>query len=121
MCVTCVDGWNGMCELGRSAPNPVLSTLRYFRDESVAHVEQEKCVAGVCPALTEFVIQEDACIGCQFCMRHCPADAISGEKKQPHVIDVDKCVSCGVCRDVCPEDAVKAEQKENDGSYNRRN
>jgi len=110
-----------LCELGRSAPNPVLSTLRYFRDEWVAHIEQKKCVAGVCPALTEFVIQEDACIGCQLCMKHCPADAISGEKKQPHIIDADKCVSCGVCRDVCPTDAVKAEQKENDASYNRRN
>jgi len=110
-----------LCELGRSAPNSVLSTLRYFRDEWVAHIEQKKCVAGVCPALTKFVIQEDACIGCQLCMRHCPADAISGEKKQPHVIDADKCVSCGVCRDVCPEDAVKAQQKENDASYSRRN
>jgi NADH-quinone oxidoreductase subunit F len=95
-----------LCGLGQTAPNPVLSTLRYFRDEYVAHIEDKKCPAGVCRALIEYTILEDACTGCGLCRRKCPQEAISGEKKKPHVIDQEKCIKCGVCFDVCKFDAV---------------
>jgi NADH-quinone oxidoreductase subunit F len=95
-----------LCGLGQTAPNPVLSTLRYFRDEYVAHIEDKKCPAGVCRALIEYTILEDACTGCGLCRRKCPQEAISGEKKKPHVIDQEKCIRCGVCFDVCKFDAV---------------
>jgi NADH:ubiquinone oxidoreductase subunit F (NADH-binding)/(2Fe-2S) ferredoxin/NAD-dependent dihydropyrimidine dehydrogenase PreA subunit len=95
-----------LCGLGKSAPNPVLSTLRYFRDEYVAHIEDKRCPAGVCKALIQYTILEDACTGCGVCLRRCPQDAISGEKKQLHVIDQDLCIKCGICRDVCKFDAV---------------
>jgi NADH-quinone oxidoreductase subunit F len=95
-----------LCGLGQTAPNPVLSTLRYFRDEYVAHIEDKKCPAGVCRALIEYTILEDACTGCGLCRRKCPQAAISGEKKKPHVIDQEKCIRCGVCFDVCKFDAV---------------
>jgi len=95
-----------LCGLGQTAPNPVLSTLRYFRDEYVAHIEDKKCPAGVCRALIEYTILEDACTGCGLCRRKCPQEAISGEKKKLHVIDQEKCIKCGVCFDVCKFDAV---------------
>jgi NADH:ubiquinone oxidoreductase subunit F (NADH-binding) len=95
-----------MCGLGKTAPNPVLSTLRYFRDEYVAHIVDHKCPAGVCKALIEYYIIEDACTGCGLCRRKCPQEAISGEKKEPHVIDPELCIKCGVCYDVCRFDAV---------------
>ena len=96
-----------LCGLGQTAPNPVLSTLQYFRDEYVAHVRDKKCPAGVCPELTEYAILADKCVGCGACLRRCPTGAISGEKKQPHVIDNSKCVRCGVCADACKFDAVE--------------
>ena len=95
-----------LCGLGKSAPNPVLSTLRYFRDEYVAHIEEHKCPAGVCKALIEYYIDVDKCTGCGLCRRKCPQEAISGEKKKAHVIDSELCIRCGICHDVCRFDAV---------------
>ena len=95
-----------LCGLGKSAPNPVLSTLRYFRDEYEAHIVDHKCPAGVCRALIEYYIIEDLCTGCGLCRRKCPQEAISGEKKEPHVIDLELCIKCGICHDVCRFDAV---------------
>ena len=94
-----------LCGLGKTAPNPVLSTLRYFHDEYVAHIQDKRCPAGVCKALIEYYIT-DACTGCTLCARKCPQGAISGEKKQLHVIDQALCIKCGVCFDVCKFDAV---------------
>ena len=97
---------SSLCGLGKSAPNPVLSTLRYFRDEYEAHIEDHKCPAGVCKALIEYYIIADKCTGCGLCCRKCPQEAISGEKKEPHVIDLALCIKCGICHDVCKFDAV---------------
>ena len=97
---------SALCGLGQTAPNPILSTLRYFRDEYVAHVVDKKCPAGVCKALISFKIDPDKCIGCTKCARNCPVGAISGAVKQVHVIDSTKCVKCGVCVDNCPKDAI---------------
>ncbi len=96
-----------LCELGKSAPNPVLSTLRYFRSEYEAHIADRACPAGVCRELTAFEIVEDACDGCHLCSKACPVDAIAGEVKELHVIDHEICISCGACLDVCPTDAVR--------------
>ena len=95
-----------LCGLGKSAPNPILSTLTYFEAEYRAHIEDRACPAGVCRALTTFTIDGELCNGCRACQKACPVDAIEGEKKQPHVIDVELCTSCGVCRSVCRNDAV---------------
>jgi NADH:ubiquinone oxidoreductase subunit F (NADH-binding)/(2Fe-2S) ferredoxin/NAD-dependent dihydropyrimidine dehydrogenase PreA subunit len=95
-----------LCALGGSAPNPVLSTLRYFRDEYEAHVKDKQCPAGVCKALITYSIDPDKCTGCLLCLRNCPQDAISGEKKKPHKIQADLCIKCGICRDICTYDAV---------------
>jgi NADP-reducing hydrogenase subunit HndC len=95
-----------LCGLGTTAPNPVLSTLRYFRDEYEAHIRDKRCPAGVCKALIEYSIVEDRCTGCMLCSKNCPEGAISGEKKKPHVIDQSKCIKCGVCYEVCRFDAV---------------
>ena len=95
-----------LCQLGKTAPNPVLSTLRYFRDEYAAHIDDHKCPAGVCKALIEYYIVEDKCTGCGLCRHRCPQEAIDGEKKELHVIDQALCIKCGVCRDVCKFEAV---------------
>ena len=97
---------NSLCGLGQSAPNPVLSTLKYFRDEYVAHIVDKKCPAGVCKALLNFVIDREKCKGCTLCARACPADAISGSVKQPHVIDPAKCLKCGACMEKCKFGAI---------------
>ena len=96
-----------LCGLGKSAPNPVLSTLHYFRDEYDAHIIDKKCPAGVCRALTIFTIDEIKCTGCMVCARNCPAGAITGEKKEPHYIDQNKCIRCRVCYEGCKFGAVK--------------
>jgi len=95
-----------LCGLGQTAPNPVLTTLRYFRNEYEEHINDKKCRAGKCVNLCGFEIT-DACVGCTACARQCPVDAISGDPKGKHVINQDACVRCGVCRDVCKFDAVK--------------
>ncbi len=94
-----------LCALGKSAPNPVTSTLRHFRDEYIAHIEEKKCPAGVCKALISYKINE-SCVGCLLCLKQCPEGAISGESKKLHIIDQDKCTQCGVCFSVCPVDSV---------------
>jgi len=95
-----------LCGLGQTAPNPVLSTLRYFRDEYIAHVVDKKCPAGVCKNLMQYKIVEDKCKGCTLCARKCPVNAISGTVKAPHVIDPAKCIKCGVCISSCKFGAI---------------
>ena len=97
---------NALCGLGQTAPNPVLSTLKFFRDEYIAHVVDKTCPAGVCKKLTKYVIEEDKCKGCTLCARNCPVGAISGKVKEAHVIDQDKCIKCGVCADSCKFKAI---------------
>ncbi len=96
---------NSLCGLGQTAPNPVLSTLRYFRDEYVAHIVEKRCPAGVCKKLVRYEIQ-DNCKGCTKCARNCPVGAISGKVKEKHVIDQNKCIKCGVCMDNCSFNAI---------------
>ncbi len=90
-----------LCGLGTSAPNPVLTTLLYFRDEYEAHIRDKKCAAGVCKNLFHYEIDSDACTGCRVCARKCPQDAITGDKKEPHVLDQEKCIKCGICYEAC--------------------
>ncbi len=98
---------SSLCGLGQTAPNPVLSTLRYFRDEYIAHVRDKKCPAGVCKKLLKYEIVADKCKGCSLCARKCPVGAISGEIKSPFTIDTDKCIKCGVCMDSCKFGAIE--------------
>jgi len=95
-----------LCGLGQTAPNPVLATLKYFRDEYVAHIVEKRCPAGVCKALMRYEIIADKCKGCTLCARNCPANAISGTVKNPHVIDPAKCIKCGVCMQNCKFGAI---------------
>ncbi len=95
-----------LCALGKTAPNPVLSTLRYFREEYDAHIGEKRCPAGVCRALVRYEIDRDKCTGCGACLRACPHDAISGAKQEPHIIDREACTKCGICRDTCKFEAV---------------
>ena len=97
---------NALCGLGQTAPNPVLSTLRYFRDEYEAHVKEKRCPAGVCKALLSYSIDPEKCRGCTLCARNCPAGCISGKVKEPHVIDQSKCLKCGACMDNCRFGAI---------------
>jgi NADH-quinone oxidoreductase subunit F len=98
-----------LCALGTTAANPVMSTLKYFRNEYIAHIKDHKCPAGVCKELITYGIDPDKCTGCGACMKTCPSGAITGEKKQPHVLDTGKCIKCQICYDVCKFDAVTKE------------
>lgn len=93
---------SALCGLGQTAPNPVLSTIRYFRDEYEAHINDKKCPAGVCKHLLDFTIDPETCKGCGICAKKCPADAITGEKKKPYTIDTAKCIKCNACIEACP-------------------
>lgn len=93
---------SALCGLGQSAPNPVLSTMKYFRDEYMAHVVDKKCPAGVCKSMVKFIIDNDVCRHCSICKKNCPVGAISGDKNTPFVINQDKCIKCGVCMEKCP-------------------
>jgi NADH:ubiquinone oxidoreductase subunit F (NADH-binding)/NAD-dependent dihydropyrimidine dehydrogenase PreA subunit len=95
-----------LCGLGQTAPNPVLSTLKNFRDEYLAHVVEKRCPAGVCASLLQYRILADKCIGCTLCARNCPVNCISGERKSPHQIDPSRCIKCGVCFTRCPVQAI---------------
>ena len=104
LCYSIKDG--ALCGLGQTAPNPVLTTIKYFRDEYVAHIEKKKCPAGECSDLIQYSIFADKCKGCTLCARNCPVDAISGAVKKPHTIDQNKCIKCGKCYSSCKFGAV---------------
>ncbi|MGB2688335.1 MAG: NADH-ubiquinone oxidoreductase-F iron-sulfur binding region domain-containing protein [Desulfobacterales bacterium] len=95
-----------LCGLGTSAPNPVLTTILYFRDEYEAHIKDKKCPSGVCKPLFHYEIDEEACNGCTLCAKRCPEEAITGEKKEPHNLNMEKCIKCGICYDACKFDAI---------------
>jgi NADH-quinone oxidoreductase subunit F len=97
---------NSLCGLGQTAPNPVLTTIRYFRDEYQAHIHDKKCPALACKKLVTYKVFDEKCTGCTVCAKNCPVDAISGERKQLHFIDQDKCIRCGVCYSKCKFDAI---------------
>jgi len=96
-----------LCGLGKSAPNPVLTTLEYFKDEYIEHIADKRCASGVCKNLTSYYIDENKCIGCTICSKNCPVGAISGRLKEVHVIDEDRCIKCGTCAIKCPRGAVR--------------
>lgn len=100
-------GSTSLCGLGQGAPNPVATTLKYFRDEYEAHIKEKRCPAKVCKALIEYVIKPDACTGCTVCARNCPVNAITGERRSVHHIDSDICIRCGICMQVCNFNAIE--------------
>lgn len=95
-----------LCGLGKTAPNPVLSTLQYFRDEYIAHIVNKRCPAGVCSALKEYAIDPEKCRGCTLCAKVCPVGAISGKPGKPHSIDPNVCIKCGACVEACRFGAI---------------
>ena len=95
-----------LCGLGQTAPNPVLSTIKYFKNEYIAHIKDKKCPAGVCRALIIYKVDQEKCTGCGVCKIYCPEGAIVGELKQPHLINQDKCIKCGICKDNCKFDSI---------------
>ena len=97
---------NSLCGLGQTAPNPVLSSYRHFKEEYIAHVRDHKCPAGVCKKLVQITIVPEKCKGCTACARKCPVGAISGTVREPHVIDQAKCIKCGVCMETCKFGAI---------------
>jgi NADP-reducing hydrogenase subunit HndC len=96
-----------LCGLGQTAPNPVLSTIRFFRDEYEAHIKEKRCPAGVCQALLSYRINPDKCKGCSLCAKNCPVNAISGEARKPFKIDPEACIKCGTCFEKCPFGAIE--------------
>jgi NAD-dependent dihydropyrimidine dehydrogenase PreA subunit len=98
-----------LCGLGQTAPNPVLTTIKYFKEEYEAHIYDNRCPAGKCKALITFTIDAEKCTGCTLCAKRCPQDCIEGEKKKPHVIDQSQCIKCMACYDNCKFDAVIVE------------
>ena len=95
-----------LCALGGSAPNPLLTTLKYFPEEYLAHVRDKKCPAGVCKDLIQYLIRQDKCNGCGACVKVCPQEAITGTKKKPHHINPERCGKCGICVETCRQGAV---------------
>jgi NADP-reducing hydrogenase subunit HndC len=102
-----------LCGLGQTAPNPVLTTIRYFPEEYDAHINERFCPSGTCKALFRLKIDPKRCNGCGRCLKVCPVDAVEGEKKQPHMIVGEKCITCGSCRDVCPRNSVQVHRVKN--------
>ena len=96
-----------LCGLGRSAPNPILSTLKYFEDEYLSHVKDKKCICKKCKNLISYEIDEKKCVGCGMCKRNCPVSCITGDIKKVHTIDKSRCIRCGTCFEVCRFNAVK--------------
>jgi ferredoxin len=98
-----------LCQLGITAPNPILTTLRYFRDEYEAHIGDKKCPAHVCKPLITYTVDAKKCVGCQLCAKKCPVGAVSGKLKQAHAIDQKICIKCGICYDACKFDALEVQ------------